>query len=129
MTQLIPVWTIRRTHLSLIFFSQPAQIQAKGNSIVEANIKIVNNGSYSFTLEGGTVLNITVYVAPCGKCMGSDTRMSGERAQSQSIRPFHQESTSSPAIEQVCEARADPEILQGRWLVVLYYTGAQWVAG
>ena len=109
-----------------MFFSQPAQIQAKGNSIVEANIKIVNNGSYSFTLEGGTILNITVYVAPCGKCsqqdphmaapqqerkthhdisLGSATCTSGEYAQT--IRPFHQGSTSPAAIEQVCEAGWD----------------------
>ena len=100
----------------------PAQIQAKGNNIVEATIKIVSNGYYSFNLEGGTVLNVTVDVAPCGNCQQSpphghtaapqqkrkanheqgSAATSGESVQT--IQPFHHESTStSPtAIEQVC---------------------------
>ena len=41
--------------------------------------------------------------------LGSATCMSEEYAQI--IRPFHQESTSPAAIEQVCEAGADPDIL------------------
>lgn len=76
----------------------------------------MNNGSYSFTLEGGTVLNVTVYVAPCAQCkqtphtvqqqqsktkhdipLGSAT--SGECAQT--VQPFQQESISPTAIEQV----------------------------
>ena len=40
-----------------------AKIQAKGNSIVEATLKIVENGSYSFSLGGGTTLYITVDVS------------------------------------------------------------------
>ena len=100
------------------FLDHSAQIQAKGNNIVEATIKIVNNGSYSFTLEGGTVLNITVYVAPCAQCqqiahtvpqqqsktdhdvsLGSAT--SGECAHT--VQSFHHESTSPITIEQVRE--------------------------
>lgn len=79
----------------------------------------MNNGSYSFTLEGGTVLNITVYVAPCGKCSQQDPHMAAPQQQRKTnrdmplesatctsgeyIQPFHQESTSPTAIEQVCE--------------------------
>ena len=93
---------------------------------MEANIKIVKNGSYSFDLEGGTVLNITVYVAPCARCqqttslqsaaqhvqqqrkmnhdavpLGSATCTSGEYAQT--VQPFHHKSTSPTSTEQVCE--------------------------
>jgi hypothetical protein len=113
-------------YYTLIFSLYPAQIQAKGNSIVEATIKIVKNGSYSFNL-GETELNITVYVAPYEKCqqaeaptphtavpeqerktnrdninMPQGSATPGEGVQS--IQPFHHESTSPTAdIEQVCE--------------------------
>lgn len=45
-----------------------AQILAKGDSIVEATLKLVKNGSYTFALDGGTSLRITVDVAPCPNC-------------------------------------------------------------
>ena len=95
-----------------------AQIQTKGNNIVEADIKIASNGYYSFNLEGGTVLNITVDVAPCGNCQQAppphghtaapqqanheqgSAATSGESVQT--IQPFHHESTSPTAVEQVC---------------------------
>jgi hypothetical protein len=103
-----------------------AQIQAKDNNIVEATIKIVKNGSYSFNL-GETELNITVYVAPCEKCqqaeaptphmavpeherktnrdnviMPQGSATPGEGVQT--IQPFQHESTSPTAdSEQVCE--------------------------
>ena len=63
--------------LSLPFnppFYPQAQIQAKGNSIIEANIKIVKNGSYSFSLGGGTALYVTVDVAPCTECQQPSRR-------------------------------------------------------
>ena len=52
-----------------------AKIQAKGNSIVEATLKIVKNGSYSFSLGGGTTLYITVDVLPCPNCQQTPHRI------------------------------------------------------
>ena len=88
-----------------------AQIKAKGNNIVEAAIKIVDNGSYSFSLpEGGTFLRVTVDVTPCRNCQQGHTYTAAPQPQGsvatpgesvQTIQPFHHQSTSPTAIEQV----------------------------
>ena len=104
-------------NINILFSSNSsAQIQAKGNNIIEATIKIVKNGSYSFNLSE-TVLKVTVYVVACEKCqqaealpphmaapehdniiMPQETAMSGE-----GVQMFHHKSTSPTAVEQVCE--------------------------
>ena len=58
-------------HNILFSANSSAQIQTKGNNIVEATIKIVKNGSYSFNLSE-TVLKVTVYVVACEKCQQAE---------------------------------------------------------
>ena len=88
----------------------------------------MNNGSYSFSLGGGTVLNVTVYVAPCGKCAQASSQAATQQQQieekaqctnhdntslgsatctstagdcAQTVQPFHHEPTRPTTFEKV----------------------------
>ena len=61
-------WQVKHCYGLSTFDSVTAKIQAKGNNIVEATLKIVKNGSYSFCMEGGTSLYVNVETTPCPTC-------------------------------------------------------------
>ena len=61
-------WQVGYCYGLSTFDSMTAKIQAKGNNIVEATLKIVKNGSYSFCMEGGTSLYVNVETTPCPTC-------------------------------------------------------------